>query len=75
MKFIDNIPTGMLLVVCVLLGLSPFVPESHLLEKVRMLSQGNLSRPLDIVDLLYHGSPFLVLGIKLLRIQNRGANK
>ena len=75
MKFIDNIPTGMLLVVCVLLGLSPFVPEPHLLEKVQMLSQGNLSRPLDIVDLLYHGSPFLVLSIKLFRIQNRGANK
>jgi len=75
MKFIDNIPMGMLLVVCVLLGLSPFFPEPHLLEKVRMLSQGNLSRPLDIFDLLYHGSPFLVLGIKLFRIQNRGADK
>ena len=75
MKFIDNIPMGMLLVVCVLLGLSPFVPEPHLLEKLRMLSQGNLKKPLDIFDLLYHASPFIILAIKLFRKQKSGATK
>jgi len=75
MKFIDNIPLGMLLVICVLLGLSPFVPEPHLLEKLRMLTQGNLKKPLDIFDLLYHASPFIILSIKLLRKQKNGVTK
>lgn len=75
MKFIDNIPMSILLILCVLLGLAPFVPEPHLLEKVRMLSQGNLKKPLDIFDLLYHGAPFTLLAIKLFRMQKRGAKQ
>jgi len=75
MQFIDNIPMGILLVLCVLLGLAPFVPEPHLLEKIRMLSQGNLKKPLDIFDLLYHGAPFILLTIKLFRMQKRGTDE
>ncbi len=67
MKFIDNIPISILLLLCVLLGLAPFVPEPHLVEKIRMLSQGQLSKPLDIFDLFYHGLPFILLGLKLYR--------
>jgi hypothetical protein len=65
MKFIDNIPISILLLLCVLLGLAPFAPEPHLVEKIRMLSQGQLSKPLDIFDLFYHSLPFVLLGIKL----------
>ena len=72
MKFIDSIPMSILLVLCVLLGLAPFVPEPHLLEKVRMLSQGNLKKPLDIFDLLYHGAPFILLAIKVFRTKKGG---
>jgi hypothetical protein len=75
MKFIDNIPMSILLILCVLLGLAPFVPEPHLLEKMRMLSQGNLKKPLDIFDLLYHSAPFILLGIKLYRKRQRSAEK
>lgn len=73
MKFIDHMPMSIMLVLCLLLGLAPFVPEPHLLEKVRMLSQGNLKKPLDIFDLLYHGAPFILLAIKLVRRQKAGA--
>ena len=39
----------------VLMGLAPFAPEPHLLEKLRMLFSGDLSRPIDIFDLFLHG--------------------
>jgi hypothetical protein len=34
-----------------------------------MLSAGTLVKPLDIFDLLMHGSPFVVLILKLLRMR------
>jgi hypothetical protein len=32
-----------------------------------MLFDGTLTRPLDIFDLFLHGTPLLILGLKLLR--------
>ena len=59
-----------ILLLCVLLGLAPFVPEPHIVEKLRMLSQGTLKKPLDIFDLLYHSTPFILLIIKLIRMKS-----
>ena len=73
MQFIDNIPLYVLLVLCVLLGFAPFVPEPHIIEKLLMLSQGNLKKPIDIFDLLYHAAPFVLLGIKVFRMTKGGA--
>lgn len=70
MQFIDNIPMAGILLLCVLLGLAPFVPEPHIVEKLRMLSQGTLKKPLDIFDLLYHSAPFILLIIKLIRMKS-----
>lgn len=67
MKWLDDMPTPMLAIGAVLLGLAPFAPEPHLVEKMRWLSQGVLTRPLDIFDLCLHASPTLLLAIKLLR--------
>jgi len=39
----------------------------HLLEKSRWLMTGNLTRPLDIFDLLWHAWPLVLLGIKIGR--------
>ena len=47
------------------LGLAPFTPP-HIVEKLRMLSQGKLVRPLDWFDLLFHGFPWVVLVAKLV---------
>ena len=69
MAWLDNIPLQMIVIVCLFLGLAPFVPEPHLWEKLKMLSAGTLVKPLDIFDLLMHGSPFVVLILKLLRIR------
>ncbi len=73
MQFIDNIPFSILLVMCVLLGFAPFVPEPHIIEKIRMLSQGNLKKPMDIFDLFYHAAPFMLIGVKTFRMNKGGA--
>jgi len=69
-SWLDAIPLALLLVVAFILGLAPFVPEPHLLEKIRMLAAGTLKRPLDIFDLFYHGAPLMVLLLKLMRCMN-----
>ena len=69
MAWLDRISLGPLVIIAVVLGLAPFYPEPHLLEKLRMLAQGNLSRPIDIFDLFLHGTPVVLLIIKLLRLK------
>jgi len=45
-----------------LLGLAPFVPEPHLVEKIRWLFTGHPFRPIDVFDLFLHGTlPTLLL--------------
>jgi hypothetical protein len=70
-KWLDALPFAPLLVVALLLGFAPFVPEPHLVEKIRMLAAGTLTRPLDIFDLFYHGLPLALLFFKLIRSLNR----
>lgn len=71
-KLLDKTPLMLLVLVCLTLGLAPFVPEPHLLEKLRMLGSGELTRPVDVFDLLLHGAPWLLLALKLiLRRKNR----
>ena len=64
LKLLDRIPFSTLLIIAVLLGLAPFVPEPHLVEKLRMLFQGTLSKPIDIFDLVMHASAPLLLLVK-----------
>ena len=66
MKFLDSIPYRFLLPTALILGLAPFAPEPHLLEKLRMLSSGQLSRLIDVVDLLLHASPVVLLVLKFV---------
>jgi len=62
----DRIPLLLLIVLCLSLGLAPFTPEPHLLEKLRMLASGELTRFIDVFDLLLHGTPWLLLIVKLI---------
>ena len=52
--------------VAVLLGLAPWRPEPHLVEKIRMLIDGTLRRPIDIFDLFLHGTPVLLLAVRAI---------
>ena len=67
MSFLDRIPYPILIGFTILMVLAPFVPEPHLLEKLRMLVNGALTRPVDIFDLFWHLLPAILLMLKLIR--------
>ena len=68
LKILDKLPLSTLLIVGILLGLAPMQPEPHLVEKLRMLSQGMLTKPIDIFDLFLHAAGPLLLLAKLARM-------
>ena len=68
MKWLDNVPLILLLVVALLLGLAPFGAEPHLVEKVKMLFDGSLAKPIDIFDLVMHATPSVLLFTRLIRM-------
>lgn len=67
MKWLDKIPFSTLIIISLTLGLAPFTPEAHVWEKLKMLADGTLTRPIDIFDLFMHGTPWLLLGLKAVR--------
>ena len=67
MRWIDRLPLTWLALVAAYLAVAPWVPEPHLIEKWRMLSQGTLSRPIDIFDLFLHTTPLVLLALRLWR--------
>ncbi|WP_428609334.1 RND transporter [Sedimenticola sp.] len=72
MTWLDEFSLPLILLACLLLGLAPFTPEPHVWQKLKMLVDGTLVRPLDIFDLLLHGAPFVVLLLKLRRMRDIG---
>jgi len=65
LKFLDSVPLPFFVVLALFLGLAPFFPEPHLVEKIRMLLNGELKRAIDIFDLLLHATPWALLILKL----------
>ncbi len=68
MAWLDNTSLSMIIIICLTLGLAPFVPEPHIWEKIKMLMAGTLVKPIDIFDFLMHGAPWVVLVLKLVRM-------
>ena len=77
-KFIDGIPLQMLIVMTIFLGLAPYLPfmvePPHLFTKLGMLVNGTLTRPIDIFDLFLHGTPAVLLSIRVVRMLRRKAD-
>lgn len=69
MQFIDRLPLWLLVALTLFMLGAPFVPEPHLIEKMRMLSEGTLRRPIDIFDMFWHLLPVALLAIKLARMR------
>ena len=65
MRWLANIPYMLLVPIALFLALAPVTPEPHLWEKLKMLFAGTLVRPIDIFDLLLHGTPLVILVQKL----------
>jgi len=59
-----NVNYPILIVLTIVMGLAPFTPEPHIVEKLRMLSEGTLKRPIDIFDLFFHLAPLAALILK-----------
>lgn len=72
LKYIDRIPLLPLAVAAVFMALAPFAPEPHLVEKTRMLMNGELSRGIDIFDLFWHSFLIVLLAIRLVRYKKAG---
>jgi len=68
---LDKIPYSVIIILAVWMALAPFRPLPHLLEKLNMLFNGTLSRPIDIFDLFFHLAPTLILLLKLFRSRTR----
>lgn len=69
LNWIDKLPVKALIVVAVFFALVPFQPQPHLFEKLGMLFEGTLTRPIDIFDLFMHSLPIMLLAIRLIRIK------
>ena len=67
-NLLDQIPFVFVILACLTLGLAPLLPEPHLWEKLKMLSAGTLTKPIDIFDLFWHAWPWLLLLAKLIRM-------
>lgn len=62
-QFILKLPWGVVILLCLTLGLAPYNPP-HIWEKLRMLLEGQLYRPLDWLDFFFHALPWLLLIVK-----------
>jgi hypothetical protein len=72
-RILDGLSWPILIILCLTLGLSPFFPEPHIWEKLKMLAAGELVRPLDMFDLLFHGLPFIALAAKAVLSRSNAA--
>lgn len=63
----------LVLITCIFLGLAPFVPEPHIVGKLRWAAGGAIGmQPMDWFDLAFHGLPWiLLLRLGVLRIMRR----
>ncbi|MEN8692915.1 MAG: hypothetical protein AB1Z18_06050 [Desulfobacterales bacterium] len=68
---LDRIPYPLLILLAVFMLLAPFRPMPHVLEKLIMLKNGALNRPVDIFDLFYHLLPTILLALKIFRTYSR----
>jgi len=68
---LDRIPYPLLILLAVFMLLAPFRPMPHVLEKLIMLKNGALNRPVDVFDLFYHLLPTILLALKIFRTYSR----
>jgi hypothetical protein len=67
LRFLDSISYPILIFIAVFMLLAPF----NVVEKLIMLKDGNLTRPVDIFDLFFHLAPSLLPAIKFIKSVNK----
>jgi hypothetical protein len=64
-----------ILIMCLTLGLAPFVPEPHLWGKLKWIAGGAVGmKTLDWFDLIFHGLPWILL-VRIIIISVRAKLK
>ena len=63
LSLLDKLDWTIILILCATLGLAPFSPP-HIVEKISLLINGELIKPIDWFDLLLHGFPWIILTLK-----------
>jgi hypothetical protein len=63
-RWLRDTPWALVALAFATLGLAPFAPLPHVLEKLGMLTRGQLVRPIDWLDLFLHGAPWALLFAK-----------
>ncbi len=66
-RLLDNVSYPVLIFIAAFMLLAPFSPMPHVLEKLIMLKNGNLTRAVDIFDLFFHLSGSILLACKYFR--------
>ena len=69
LNFLDKIPYYVLIIFTVIMLLAPLKPMPHVVEKILMLKNGMLYRPIDIFDLFFHLFPLILLILKIFKAQ------
>ncbi len=67
-EYINKMPWAIIIIFCLTLGLAPYKPP-HIVEKITMLVQGRLVRPIDWFDLFFHSIPWILLVLKMIYIR------
>ncbi len=65
-EFIKGLPYLILIIMSIFMAFAPFQPEPHLVQKFDMLMAGNLTKPLDMFDVVWHLLPVGLLIAKFL---------
>ncbi len=73
--YLDKMAYPILIIGALLMLAAPFSPMPHVVEKVILLKNGQLTKPIDIFDLFFHLIPTILLAIKIVRdiLQRRGS--
>ena len=67
LKFLDKIPYSILIIFTIWMLAAPIKPMPHVMEKILMLGNGTLHRPIDIFDLFFHLFPLILLILKFVK--------
>ncbi len=65
--YLDKMAYPILIIGALLMLAAPFSPMPHVVEKVILLKNGQLTKPIDIFDLFFHLIPTILLAIKIVR--------
>ena len=74
LSLLDKISWTLIVVLCATIGLAPF-SQPHIVEKLALLTNAELTKPLDWFDLLFHGLPWALLMAKTVAHFRRSAKK